>query len=151
MSLSDLFHNAPFVWFLIGVVFALLELLIPGLILIFFAFGALLTSLLCLAVDVNVALQIVIFVVISVSSLVLFRKRLKSRFFQNKKDKFQSDDDEFSGQRVTVVEEISVAKEGKVEFKGAMWTATSDCELKKGDMAEIIGKESIKLIVKPLK
>ena len=144
MNLPEIFHNAPFVWFLIGLAFALLELAIPGLILIFFAFGAFIVSLICLVADVSVAVQIIIFVVISVASLLLFRKRLQSRFFKKK-------DDEFAGQHVTVIKKMSALKEGKVEYKGTIWTAKSDHELEEGEVAEITGKESIKLIVKPIK
>ena len=106
MNLPDIFHNAPFVWFLIGIGFAILELIIPGLILIFFAFGAFVVSLIGLVVDISVAVQIIIFVAVSITSLLLFRKRLQSRFFKKKDDAFPNEDDEFAGQHVTVVKKI---------------------------------------------
>jgi membrane protein implicated in regulation of membrane protease activity len=150
MSLPDLFNNASFVWFLVGLVFALLELVVPGVFIIFFAFGAWLISLLGFFGDIDIAVQIILFVIASVSGLVFLRKKLKSRFFHEKKNDSVLEDDEFIGQKVTVTEEILPAQNGKVEFKGAKWSAKSACNIKAGSVVEIIGQESICLIVKPL-
>lgn len=149
MNLSELFQNAPFAWFIIGLAFALLELAIPGFILIFFAFGAWLVALLSLFIDMDLAVQILIFAGASTVSLVLLRKRLRSRFFQEKTNETGELDDEFKGKKVLVIEDITPEKEGKVEFKGANWTAKSDTPISKGTTVEIVGKESICLIVKP--
>lgn len=149
MTLQELLTNAPFIWFIIGIAFALLELAIPGLIMIFFAFGAFVVSLLGVFIDFNVTIQILIFVAVSISSLVLFRRKLKSRFFQKKTDTI-SDDDEFIGHQAVVMKKITPLSNGKIEFKGTLWTAKSDADIEKGITVEIIGKESIKLIVKPL-
>lgn len=146
MNLQDFFQNVPFVWFLIGLLFAVLELIIPGFVLIFFAFGAWLLALLGLFVDLDIALQIILFVLASLVSLVTLRKKLKSKFFQEGKET-QSEDDEFTGQEVTVVETIVPGKGGKVEYKGVNWKAKSAVEIKEGMTARIIGKESINLIV----
>lgn len=150
MNLPDYFTNPPFVWFVIGIVLALLELAVPGLIIIFFAFGAILVSILSYFIDMDVAIQIMLFVIASVSSLVLLRKKLKTRFFLEGKNSSTSEDDEFTGQQVTVIEDILPNQNGKVEFKGANWKAKSDAPIKAGSTAQIIGKESICLIVKPI-
>lgn len=150
MTLPDYFTNPPFVWFVVGIVLALLELVIPGLIIIFFAFGAILVSVLSYFIDIDVAMQIMLFVIASVSSLVLFRKKLKTRFFLEGKNSSSSEDDEFTGQQVKVIADIMPNQDGKVEFKGANWKAKSECPIKAGATAQIIGKESICLIVKPI-
>ena len=150
MKFSEIMQNAPFIWFIVGFVFALFELVIPGFVIAFFALGAWLTSLVCWALDINVTVQIIIFVVTSVGTLLLFRRKLKSRFFKAKKNEIPEDDDEFIGQHVVVVDEITPEKNGKVELKGANWTAKADVHIEVGKTVKVMGKESICLIVKPL-
>lgn len=150
MTLPDIFYNAPFMWFLLGLLFALLELAIPGFVLMFFALGAWLVALLGLVFDMELAVQIILFVLASSLSLVLLRKKLKSRFFREHDSKRSNQDNELLGQKVLVVEGISPSKRGKVEYKGANWAAKSDSHIEEGSSAEIIDQDSITLIVKPL-
>lgn len=150
MKLPEIFYNAPFVWFLIGLILAVLEIIIPGFVIIFFAFGAWLVALLSLILDMGVAVQITLFITASVLSLVFLRKSLKSRFFSVGGDASNPEDDEFIGQQVLVTEDILPNMEGKVEFKGANWSARSETAVSKGSMVQVTGKESICLIVKPL-
>jgi len=151
MSIPDFFYNSSFIWFLLGLIFALLELVIPGFVIIFFAFGAWLISLISLFVDIDIAIQIISFVIASVSGLVLLRNKLKSRFFSEKQNDSSLQDNEFIGQKVVVIEDILPTKNGKVEFKGANWSAKSDYDSKAGSIVQVIGQESICLIVKPYK
>ena len=151
MTFSELFSNLPLIWFLIGLAFVLLELMVPGFVLIFFAFGAWLMALLGLIIDISLTLQILLFVVASVTSLIFLRKKLKARFFQSKNDDSSASlDDEFIGKETVVLSAILPNKTGKVEFKGTQWTAKSKSEIKAGNTAIIVDKESICLIVEPL-
>jgi len=60
--------------------------------------------------------------------------------------------DEFSGQRVVVLEDVIPDKmEGAVEFKGARWRAVSDEHIKNGEMAVITGFDGIILKVCKIK
>lgn len=145
-----MFENTPLFWFIVGVVFALLELALPGLIVVFFALGAFVTAILSLFIDMGVTVQIIVFVSVSILSLIFLRKKIKSRFFQEQKE-IDTDDDDLIGHQVIVTKEISPSHDGKVEFKGAAWSAKSDDTIDKGETVQIIGKDSIKLIVKPIK
>ena len=150
MSFTDLFSNVPLVWFIIGLAFVLIELVVPGFVLIFFGFGAWLVAALGVFVEVNLSIQIVLFVLASVLSLVFFRKKLKARFFQEGHKNSASLDEEFLGKEVQVIKDITPEMAGKVEFKGTQWRAKSASEIKAGKMAVIVAKESISLIVQPL-
>ncbi|MFQ5710079.1 MAG: NfeD family protein, partial [bacterium] len=68
------------VWFVVGFIMILLEFAIPGIITVFFGLGAWLVALLCLFLDLSVNLQLLIFLVSSVSLLVFLRKWFKSLF-----------------------------------------------------------------------
>ena len=69
------------IWFLIGLGLLLLDLALPGLVILFFGTGAWVTALVCALADISLNVQILIFLVASLLGLVLLRKYLKNRFF----------------------------------------------------------------------
>lgn len=150
MDAFEFFKNPPVVWFLIGLIFALLELGLPGLIIIFFGIGAWITSLTSLVFDLSVGSQILIFVISSVLALIFLRKWFQRKFFQSKGNVSSDDDDELTGKRAKAQTAFNPGEVGKVELNGALWEATSDEPVSLGQMVEIINKKSIKLIVKPI-
>lgn len=150
MNLSDIFSKPEIIWFLIGLVLALLEFGIPGLIIIFFGVGAWVTSLLCLFVDISLNTQIVIFIISSLLSLLLLLKSFKNLFLKADTADEDTLDNEFIGQTAVVEEQISAHNPGRVMFKGARWEAHSEESLEPGTRVRIVSKESIKLKVKRL-
>ncbi len=149
MSSLEFLKNPTITWFLIGLLIAMLELVIPGLVLIFFAIGAIITAFLCLFFDFSIAIQILIFSVASLISIFTLRKYIKERILNKEPQKVTTLEDEFIGKTVEVISDILPGKPGKVDFKGAPWKAVSDYEIKQGQTAKIIDKDSITLIVKP--
>lgn len=139
------------VWFLIGLVFILLELAVPGLFLLFFGIGAWLTALLTFIADIDVGLQIAIFVIASLVALLFLRRSLKRHFFASNTTSPKTLEDEFIGKRAFTISSITPSKPGRVTFKGASWNAESHQEIPAGTSVTIVGKESITLIVEPLK
>ena len=146
----DSFLDAPVIWFILGFVFLVLEFLIPGLILFFFAIGAWLVALLCLFFDLSINAQLVIFLASSVVSVLLFRKWVKNLLW-TRKDSSEIIEDEFLGRTGKAETDISPGKNGKVDFKGTVWDACSEDVIEKGENVTIIGNESILLIVKSTK
>lgn len=138
------------IWFIIGLLFLLLEFTLPGLIIVFFGIGAWITSLCCLVFDVNINLQIIIFIATSIISLILLRNYLKKRFFKEDQQPKDTLADEFIGKTAEVELDIKDGKQGKISFKGTTWNAESDHNIKKGQLVKIISKESIVLKVEPL-
>ena len=134
-------------WFLIGLVLIVSEFAIPGLVIIFFGLGAWAAALAVLAADLPLILQILIFLVVSITTLVLLRKR-----FVTAADNAPDMTDEFIGKRAAVVEQITKGAYGQVKFKGALWKAetAADEVLEPGDMVVIVGYESILLKVEPV-
>jgi membrane protein implicated in regulation of membrane protease activity len=150
-NLKNLFQEPEVIWFIIGLLLLVIELFGLSLIIGFFGIGAWITSLILLGVDVGFSTQLVIFVSSSLLSLITLRKLLKNKFFDGKltgDSDTQELKDEFIGHRVEVEESIAPNKKGKVSFKGSSWMALSDEHIKKGEMAEIIGVNSIQLTVK---
>lgn len=140
------FYNAAVLWFVAGFIFFILEFLIPGLILFFFAVGAWIVAILLLFVDLSINMQLTAFLVSSVLTILLFRKGMKQLMWSRKMS--SEIEDEFLGKTGRAQTHISSERMGKVEFKGTVWDATSQDTIQPGDNVTIIGNDSIILIVK---
>lgn len=138
MSLESLF-SPWLLWFLLGLGLALLELAMPGLILIFFAIGCLVTAAALLLWEPDFTWQILIFLLSSLASLVLLR-RWMARVFRgtstgNLKDSF--DDGPF-GARASVTQSIGLSQRGRIRYRGTDWYATADQPVEEGAVVEIV-------------
>jgi membrane protein implicated in regulation of membrane protease activity len=149
--LDSISSKPELLWFAIGLVLFLLELVIPGFFIFFFGLGAWVTALVCLIGGPSTNLQIVIFAVVSVLSLIGLRKIIQKKFFYSKGKESEEVEDEFTGKEALSLSDFGDDKIGKVEFKGTTWTAESKSEIKEGQRVIIIEKDSFKLIVKPKK
>ena len=149
--MTSFFSKPELVWFLIGLVLFLLELVLPGFVIFFFGVGAWITALLCLIANPGINLQVIVFAVTSVLSLLLLRKMIQKRFFYSKEELSKEVEDEFSGREAVAVNDFDPGKTGKVDFKGTSWKAESSSPILKGDRVIIKVKEDFKLIVEPKK
>ena len=143
----DILSDPAVIWFLVGLGLLLLELILPGLVILFFGIGAWITALVCAVTDINLNWQIFIFLVASLLGLVLLRKYLKKRFFSKADKETQDQLEEFIGREAMAVEAFKDGT-GLVEFKGTRWTARSDDPVSKGQWVTIQSKDSLTLIVK---
>ena len=144
----DILSDPAVIWFLVGLGLLLLELVLPGLVILFFGVGAWVTALVCAITDVNLNWQIFIFLIASLMGLVLLRKYLKRKFFSKTDKETQDQLEEFIGHEAKAVEDF-IDGVGKVEFKGARWSARCDQSVVKGDWVIIVSQESLTFIVKP--
>jgi membrane protein implicated in regulation of membrane protease activity len=148
---ESIFSKPEMIWFILGLVLFLLELVVPGFVIFFFGVGAWVTALICLLFEPSVNLQVIIFAVFSVLSLLALRKIIQKKFFYSKDNRDAAVEDEFTGKEALAIADFGADKKGKVEFKGTRWTAESGSEIKAGQTVIIIEKESFKLIVEPKK
>lgn len=139
-------HNSLY-WIIGGLILLLLELAIPGVVIMFFGIGAILTGILLLQFQISIVFQVLIFISFSLLMLVLMRKYIVKRF--NKKDRSIETED-IIGAEAKVISKISPNEQGKVEFRGSFWKAESDSEIEVGAKVKIIGKKSIVLIVQQI-
>ncbi len=134
------------IWFVVGLVLILLEFVIPSLVIVFFGLGAWVSAI-AVAIFPGMAfwVQMMIFTVFSVLSLVLLRRALKERFFADHEGV-----DDYIGK--TAVVEVAIKDgEGKVNYRGVSWTAEAKEDIPKGSKVKIVGKDSIVLNVEALK
>jgi membrane protein implicated in regulation of membrane protease activity len=144
------FLNAPVIWFLIGFAFLLLEFVVPGLILFFFAVGAWFVAILCLFFDPSINIQLVVFLSVAILTILFFRK-WATNLLWSKKHSTELMEDEFLGKTAIAESYIGPGQNGKVNFKGTNWDAFSEDIIQNGENVIIIGNDSILLIVKSTK
>lgn len=133
------------IWTIIGVLLLVIEIFAVSFFFLFFGIGALATALLSwIGVLDSITAQLLVFIVVSAASILIFRKKLKLSF-----DKRSEGFNEFEGEKVKVVEAILPNEEGKVSFRGAHWIAYSSPTetLSEGTHAIIKKVEGIKLFV----
>jgi len=135
--------SAPLIWFLVGVAFLIAELLMPGLILIFFCLGSFVASLVLLVADVSVQVQIAVFLASSLVLLFALRKVFMRTFggrFKDGTDKEISD--RAVGRQALVTGAISPAAPGEIKFRGSFWRAAAEVSIPEGATVVIEGPAS---------
>lgn len=149
--IANIFSRPELFWFILGLVFFLAELVIPGFFIFFFGLGAWVAAITCLIWNPGINLQIIIFAVVSVISLIGLRRIIQRKFFYSRNDESNAVEDEFTGKEAVALVDFGSDKNGKVEFKGTTWKAESESDIKQGQTVIIVNKENFKLIVEPKK
>ena len=145
--ITDILSRPEVFWFVLGIIFFVLEMVMPGFFILFFGVGACVTAIACLIGNPGINLQIIIFLVISVLSLLAFRKMLKRMFFFADDEKSKSIEDEFTGKDAVAITDFGSGNTGRVEFKGTSWNAEANMPIKTGQIVKIIDKEGFTLKV----
>jgi membrane protein implicated in regulation of membrane protease activity len=144
--------NPVLIWFLAGLALIIFEFALPGIILVFFGVGAWIASLTTwVGLTPGWTSQLLTFSISSVVLLVLLRRWFRAKFFghlSGGQDPL-ANLDEFSGQIVTVTADIDPGSGGKVEYKGAEWSARCATPLSAGTKAVIESADGITLVVTP--
>lgn len=143
------------IWMLLGIFLILAEFAVPGLIVVFFGFSALIVGLLIWAeiIPGKGPLPFVVFAVVSLGTLLLLRKQCKSWFVGKSigSQQIAGEDDDFLGREAIVASgfDNSRAKAGRVTYRGTQWDARTEEEtpLKTGDPVKIIDRKDSVLIV----
>jgi membrane protein implicated in regulation of membrane protease activity len=148
MSLID--FSPVLLWFLAGVVFFALELLLPGLIVFFFGLGAWCTALVLYLVPMTLASQLLVFLASSLLFLVLLRSFVKKIFLGRTLELDAMGEGvpiEGTGE---VIEDILPPAVGKIKYGGSFWQARADQPLTRGTAVRILEKKNLTVKVAPL-
>ena len=138
------------IWLLIGFGLLVIEMATPGgLFFMFFGAAAIAVGLLAsLGVSQDWA-QLLVFSVLSVGSLLLFRgpllRRLKARTGETPRV------DQIAGQTATLTEDLAPHGPGKAELRGTTWSVenAADQPIARGQRVRVERVEGLKLIVRP--
>ena len=133
-------------WLIVVIAFGIVEAATLGLTSVWFAVGAL-AAMVCALCHGPLWLQIGLFVVVSGGCLVFTRKKVQSKFNENRQ---KTNADRIIGHRGMVLEEIDPQNaRGTVKVDGSIWSARSKngAAIPAGAEVTILAIEGVKVIV----
>lgn len=149
----ETFTFSALFWLILGVALMLLEMALPGFVIFFFGVGALVVSGAVLLGLENINIQMLIFIFVSLLTLIIFRSKGKKYFEGKVSGRNQTDEsiENIIGQKVTAITDIIPGKiDGKVEFHGTHWNAISDENIEKDSVLIIESRDNLTLKVKKI-
>lgn len=143
MSLSQM-------WLLVCIAMLVIEVVTVGnLISVWFCIGAI-ASFAVSYVTSDLTIQVVVFVIVSLGSMILIRP-LASKFLRG--NTMPTNADTLIGRVLVLTEAIDEDKWGLIKVNGSSWSATTvdQTELPVGSRVEVVAIEGVKLIVRKVK
>ncbi len=150
MTLFGLTVSTIVFWLIIALIMLIVEALTAGLTTIWFAGGAF-AALVCALLDLPIAVQIVIFFIVSICLLVFTRKIFVEKL---KTGSQKTNVDALIGERAIVEAAIPAYGVGQVKVGSQVWSAVCekpDMEIEAGKLVKIHAIEGVKVIVVPVK
>ncbi|MFK8139124.1 MAG: NfeD family protein [Bdellovibrionales bacterium] len=139
------------IWLGLGVLFILLEAVIPGGIIVFLGLAAVVTSgLIYFGFITTLTSALISWFIISLLMLFILRS-IFMKFFEGDIEVQNVDEEnEYKGAIVEVLEDIYPHKEGRVGYRDSTWRARSDDKIKSGERAIIVSKDGNDWVVKSI-
>ena len=136
------------IWLALFVVMLGVEAMGPALVSVWFSFGALVALIVSFIPNVPWWVEVVIFVVISLATLLALRPIVR-RYY--KRNNYSTNIDSFTGKRGYVIEDITFLRPGAVKIGDVSWTAIpmdKDETILENEVIEVVKVSGNKLIVK---
>lgn len=138
------------VWLTVTVIAGVFEAMTAGLISLWFVIGGLAALILSLA-GFSATVQTVVFILVSILSMVALRPLIKKSFIDKKS---KTNVDRLVGRSCLVTQRIhNLSNTGEVMIDGQRWsakTAEDDCIVEIGCKVKILEVEGVKLIIRQL-
>ena len=150
--MQALFTSQEMIWFILGIILLISEFAVPGVILVFFGVGAMITAFLTwIGILDSLGLQVLIFLISSLVLLFTMRKYLSKHFRGGIIKKGQEDaHKDLLGKNARVTSRITLDSiDGRVDLDGTEWKAISFETIEVGSIVEVEAKDNITLRVKP--
>jgi len=140
--------DAHWVWLTLGLLLAALEMLVPGVYLIWLAAAALVTGVLTFAFDLSLPLQVVDFVSLSLIAAFSAKRFLGEKPIESSDPLMNRRGARMVGETALVVTAIEHGS-GRVKVGDSEWIARG-AETAVGERVRIIGTDGSTLLVEPL-
>ena len=140
--------DAHWVWLTLGLVLAGLEILLPGVYLIWLAVAAIITGVLTLAFDLSLPFQVVDFVFLSLIIAFSAKRVLGERPIKSSDPLMNRRGARLVGETALVVQAIEHGS-GRVKLGDSEWLARGP-NVAAGERVRISGSEGAVLLVEPL-
>ena len=144
--------NSPIVnWIIAGLALSLLELIVPGVYLIWFGLAAFVVGIAIYFIPMVFTTQLIIFAIASgifaVIGVVVYRNIFNRVKVPSEYRNLNNTAEQFVGQLVTISEDAADNRT-KVKIGDTYWLASCQKPFKKGDTAKVVGvKDSLILII----
>lgn len=141
-----MFELKPAVWIVAGLILAALEMLMPGLVIIWFGIAAVVTGILAIFVH-NPYVQFGVFIVLS-GIMVVFSQRIARRITHKEPEPVGSN--RMPGAIGIVVQDINPPGLGRVKVSGDEWRAEAAAAISRGQRVRVLRVDGTRLIVEPI-
>ena len=132
-----------YVWLIIAVVLAIIEMSTVNLVSIWYIISSVLTMIISLFTD-NIGIQVAVFVLVGTLLLILTKDAIKKIL----PEKTKTNIDRIIGMEGIVTQKITKKTPGEVKVDGKHWTAVSEENIPTDSTVEILEINSTKLKVK---
>lgn len=140
--------DAHWVWLTLGLVLAGLEMLVPGIYLVWLAVAAIVVGVLTMAFDLSFAVQVVDFVFLSLIIAFSVKRFLRDRPIESADPLMNRRGARLVGETALVVQAIEHGS-GRVKLGDSEWIARGP-NMAAGERVRVSGSEGAILLVEPL-
>ena len=140
--------SAHWIWATVGLVLAVLEMIVPGVYLIWLAVSAILTGVLAFGLDLSLASQVIIFVSISLIAVYSARRFLRDSPIESADPLLNHRGDRLLGD-IALVAQAFDGGTGRVKLGDSEWLARGP-DLDVGTKVRVTGSDGAILVVEPL-
>ena len=144
--LNDL--DAHWVWLTLGLVLAGLEMLVPGVYLIWLAVAAIITGVLTGLFDLSLPMQVIDFVFLALILAFSAKRFLRDKPIESADPLMKPRGARMVGETALVVQAIEHGS-GRVHFGDGDWIARGP-DVAAGERVRIVGSDGASLLVEPL-
>ncbi|MBQ7817136.1 MAG: NfeD family protein [Oscillospiraceae bacterium] len=135
-----------YIWLALTVVFVIIEVATTDISSIWFAAGALVSTVVAWLMPQQIMLQAIIFAVVTVVTMYLTKPILTKYLTKETPTNM----DMYIGKNAEVISAIAPDKAGRAKIGGLTWQAKADCAIEKGEMCKIVKIEGVSLVVEKI-
>lgn len=136
------------VWIVIGLVLAALEMLVPGVYLIWLAVAAIITGILTFGLDLGIASQVVIFVSLSLIAAFSAKRFLRDSPIVSSDPLLNQRGSRLVGETAVLTQSIEGGT-GRLRYGDSEWLAKGP-DMETGTRVRITGSDGAILLVEPV-
>lgn len=146
--MDDLFGlDAAWVWAAVGLLLAALEMIVPGVYLIWLAVAALITAILTYTLDLSIAMQVIDFVFLSLIAVFSAKRFLRDKPIISSDPLLNNKGGRLTGEIAVVTDPIEHGS-GRVHLGDSEWIARG-ADAKRGERVRVTGTDGAILLVEP--
>ena len=142
-----MFQLTPAVWIIAGLILAVLEMIVPGLVIIWFGIAGVVTGILAFFVR-NQYIQFGVFIVLS-GLMVVFSQRIARKITHPEPELVGAN--RWVGVSGRVIADIRPPEFGRVKVLGEEWRAIATCVIPAGSTIRVVEVAGTHLVVESVK